>query len=171
VCAYSPRLCIVTQVEFHLRGKIKGIDGTLHDLDADRTISFNTNASNSGIPSSAQLSRANGTYSIHVFGKNGEIKKDFEVSLRFKHAFVNRSIEVLLKTDQQGVIELGELKGIQWLEYTNSYSTYKQWVLRDDAKSSLPPAIHVSAEKEFVISCPTHLPESLYSLYTTGIRS
>ncbi|GAN07735.1 conserved hypothetical protein [Mucor ambiguus] len=160
----------LTSVEFHLKGKIKGMDGTQHEVTANRTISINAAFSDSGVPSSIQLQRTSDNYFIHVFGKNGEVKKDFEVSLRFKHAFVNRNIEVLLKTDQQGIIELGELKDIQWLEYSSS-STYKQWVLRDDTQSSLPPAICVSADKDFKIACPTHLPESLYSLYTTGVRS
>lgn len=161
----------MTSVEFHLRGKVKGMDGTQHEVDANRTISIDAASNNSGVPFSIQLQRTSDNYFIHVFGKNGEVKRDFEVSLRFKHAFVNRNIEVLLKTDQQGVIELGALKDIQWFDYNSSCSTYKQWVLRDDAKSTLPPAICVSADKDFKIACPTHLPESLYSLYTTGVRS
>jgi hypothetical protein len=94
------------------------------------------------------------------------------VSLRFKHAFVNRTIDVLLKTNKEGIIELGDLKDIQWLDFANSsYFNYRQWNLRDDARSALPPAICVSAEKDFKIACPTNLPESLYSLYEIGIRS
>lgn len=80
-------------------------------------------------------------------------------------------MDVLLKTNQGGVIELGELKDIQWLDFTNSYSNYRQWDLRDDTRSALPPAVCVSAEKDFKIACPTNLPESLYSLYEIGIRS
>lgn len=164
--------CTVTSVEFHLKGKIKGIDSTQHEVEAHRTISLPAASNSSGVPVSIQLQRTSDNYFLHVFGKNGEVKKDFEVSLRFKHAFVNHHIEVLLKTDQQGVIELGALKDIQWFDYNNSsYSAYKQWVLRDDAKSTLPPAICVSADKDFKIACPTDLPESLYSLYTTGVRS
>lgn len=161
----------LTSVEFQLTGKLKGMDGTQHEVNANRTISINAASNSSGVPSSIQLQRTSDNYFIHVFGKNGEVKKDFEVSLRFKHAFVNRNIEVLLKTDQQGMIDLGKLNGIQWFDYNSSYATYKQWVLRDDSKSTLPPSICVSADKDFKIACPTDLPESLYSLYTTGVRS
>lgn len=162
---------VVTLVEFHLKGKVKGIDGTVHDIETNRNVSFDAGVSDNGIPCSIQLGKLNDNYFVHIFGKNGELKKDYEVSLRFKHAFVGRTVDVVLKTNQDGVIELGELKDIQWLDFTNPYSNYRHWVLRDDAKSALPPAICVSAEKDFKIACPTNLPESLFSLYEIGIRS
>ncbi|CEP11483.1 hypothetical protein [Parasitella parasitica] len=163
----------LTLVEFRLKGKLKGIDGSMHEVSADRSISFfePSSSGSSSLPFSVQLEKSNNIYFIRVFGKNGEPQKDYEVSLRLRHAFVNRTIDVLLKTNQEGAVELGELKDIQWLEFTNTYSTYKQWVLRDDTKSALPPAICVSAAKDFKIACSTHLPDSLYSLYTTGVRS
>ncbi|KAI8636911.1 hypothetical protein BD408DRAFT_486588 [Parasitella parasitica] len=161
----------LTFVDFHLTGKLKGIDGSMHEIGANHNISFCVGPSSRNLPCSVQLEKSNDIYFIRAFGKNGEPQKDYEVSLRLKHAFVNRTVDVLVKTNQEGAVELGELKDIQWIEFNNTYSTYKQWVFRNDINSALPPAVCVSAGKEFRIACPTSLPGSLYSLYATGIRS
>jgi hypothetical protein len=157
-------------LEFHLKAKIKTLNSnTLQSIDASHTIHYDPIANKSGIPASIHLKRsANNKYTIYAFGKNGEIKKDHEITLRFKHTFVRDPVSVLLKTNDQGFIDLGELNGIQYIDYSNSWCAYKQWPLFGDSQALLPPAVCISAHTDFKLVRTGEFDHSLYSLYRNG---
>jgi hypothetical protein len=109
-----------------------------------------------------------GGYTLHAFGKNGEVKKNHEINLGIKHTFVNRKINVLLKTNVQGFIELGELGYVQYIDYSGPMGTYKQWEIFSYMHTLLPPAVCVPANTDFKISSPISLDYSWHSLYKNG---
>lgn len=149
------------------------MDGTLQAIDVKHSIHYATPVDNSGVPASVHLRKtADDRYFIHAFGKNGESKKDYEVSLKLKHAFVQyRQVEVTLKTNDEGSIDLGKLLNIQWIEYSNTQGTYKQWLINNEKQGLLPPAICVSADTSFKVACYTaSSSDLLFSLYKVGVR-
>lgn len=165
-------VALVVNLKFRLQAKIKTLNGTLHTIDVKHRIRYESTANQRGVPASIQLRKtADNKYFIHAFGTNGEPKKDYEVSLQLKHAYLRYPyIDVNLKTNDEGSIELGELANIQWINFTNIPGDYKQWLINNDKQSLLPPAVCVSANTPFKIACssPT-LPDSLFSLYKTGV--
>ncbi|KAK9762469.1 hypothetical protein K7432_011754, partial [Basidiobolus ranarum] len=163
----------LTNLEFSLQAKIKTLNDTLKTIDVKHSIQYSSPVDHTGVPASVHLKKAvDDNYFIYAFGKNGEPKKDYEVSLKLKHAYIQyRQVEVILKTNCEGIIELGKLAGIQWIEYSNSSGAYKQWLINHNKQSLLPPAICVSTNTAFKLSCPSpSTSESLFSLYKIGVR-
>jgi hypothetical protein len=166
-------LSLVMDLKFSLQAKIKTLNDTLQTIDVEHRIQYKSPIDHSGVPASIHLRRsADGKHYIHAFGKNGEPKKNYEVSLQLKHAYVQYSdVEVSLKTNDEGTIELGKLVDVQWIKYTNSQGAYKQWLINNDKSSLLPPAVCVPANTSFKIACTSpSLSDSLFSLYKTGVR-
>lgn len=158
-------------LEFHLKAKIKNLDSnSLQSIDANHTIRYNPAVNRPGVPTSIHLKRSANQYALHAFGKNGELKKDHEITLGFKHAFVSRTISVLLKTNDQGFIDLGELENIQYIGYSGHMGTYKQWQLCSDHRSLLPPAVCISANTDFQLRPTMRFSNSLCSLYKNNDR-
>ena len=56
-----------------------------------------------------------GNYIAHIVGRNGEPKKHHQINLELNHKYqeVNNSNSILLETDSEGTINLGELKDIK----------------------------------------------------------
>jgi hypothetical protein len=163
----------VETLEFNLQAKIRTLKDTLETVNVEHRINYASPVDNTGVPASIHLRKdTEDNHFVHAFGKNGESKKNYEVSLKLKHAYVAyRPIEVTLKTNENGFVELGKLKNIQWVEYSNSHGSYKQWLVNNVKQSLLPPAVCISVNTPFKIMRPT-LPVSdlLFSLYKTGTR-
>ncbi|KAG2231590.1 hypothetical protein INT48_003690 [Thamnidium elegans] len=159
-------------LDFTLNAKIRTLNDTLEPTDFKHSISYRIPIENIGVPESVHLKKSiDGNYFIHVFGLNGEPKANYEVSLKIKHAFVTyNQVNVILKTNSEGVIELGPLPDIQWVEYSSAQVTYKQWSMNNDKKCVLPPAVCVAADTPFIIACSADVSGLLFSLYKTGIR-
>ncbi|KAG2236978.1 hypothetical protein INT48_002047 [Thamnidium elegans] len=153
-------------LDFTLTAKIRTLNDTLEPIDFKHSISYRIPVENTGVPESVHLKKSvDGNYFIHVFGLNGEPKANYEVSLKIKHAFVSYDqVHVTLKTNSEGVIELGPLPDIQWVEYSSSQVTYKQWSMNNDKKCVLPPAVCVAADTPFRIACSINVSNSLFSL-------
>lgn len=149
------------------------MNDTLETINVEHRVNYATPVDNSGVPTSVHLKKdSDGNHFVHVFGKNGEQKKNHEVSLKLKHGYVTyRSIEVTLKTNEDGFVELGKLPNIQWVEYSSPQGSYKQWLINNVKQSLLPPAVCITTDTPFKIMRPT-LPVSdlLFSLYKTGTR-
>ncbi len=161
----------MVKLNFRLVAKIKTLRGTLQNLEASHTILNKPTINNSGIPASIHLSKSrNNTYTLHAFGKNGEIRKDCEVSLRLKHLCVDRVVETLLKTNEKGIIQLGDMKDIVWIECSCARSTYKQYFLKDTFRAILPSSFCISPNTSFKISCSTDFHDAMYSLYEIGLQ-
>ncbi|KAI9254122.1 hypothetical protein EDC94DRAFT_524762 [Helicostylum pulchrum] len=159
-------------LDFTLNAKIRTLNDTLEPMDIKHSITYRIPVENTGVPESVHLKKSiDGNYFIHVFGLNGEPKANYEVSLKIKHTFVTyNQVNITLKTNNEGVIELGPLPDIQWVEYSSPQVTNKQWSMNNDKKRVLPPAICVAADTPFRIACSTDVSALLFSLYRTGVR-
>lgn len=142
-------------------------------MDIKHSINYNAPVSSSGVFTSIHLRKeTDDNYFIYAFGKNGEPKTDYEISIKLKHAFVQyRHVEVTLKSNEEGFISLGKLKNIQSIEYSNIQGAYKHWTINNENQGLLPLAICVLADTSFDVSCHTALsPDLLYSLYKIGVN-
>ncbi|KAI9470867.1 MAG: hypothetical protein EXX96DRAFT_603007 [Benjaminiella poitrasii] len=161
----------LSQLEFRLVTKIKTINGALQDLEANHRTFYDPDIEKPGNHASIHLKKSdNNIYTLHAFGKNGEIKKDYEISIRLRHMHVQHTIDVLLKTNYQGIIELGELKNIVWLECGNSRNNCKKYRLQDTVLSTIPSSVCVPVDTSFKIACSTSFQDSCYSFYETGLQ-
>lgn len=157
-------------LDIKLDAKIKTLNGKLQTISTEHSVFYGCeNENNSGqLPAIVQLRKAtNDKYLLYAFGANGEAKSEYEVTLGLKHSFLSREIDVTLKTDNKGIIDLGKLKDIQRVNYTGHLGAYKSWVLEEDS-CVLPPAVCVSKDAPFKIACSTRSPACLYSLFRTA---
>jgi len=71
-------------------------------------------------------------YVIELLGRSGEARMDRSVSLVIKHRDFKNPIQVALKTDNLGRINLGPLVDIQNVSATGPEGTSHNWVLNSD---------------------------------------
>ncbi len=76
-------------------------------------------------------------YQLMVLGKTGEPRSGKQLYLTFKHKHLSSTINSYLQTDKHGVVKLGQLKDIDYIQYSN-----RQWTLTDAALSAVPRTIH-----------------------------
>ena len=60
-----------------------------------------------------------GNYIFHLLGKNGEPKPNYQIGLKLTHNYqkeINKNQPILLESDHEGIIDLGQLKDINSLE-------------------------------------------------------
>lgn len=58
-----------------------------------------------------------GDYQFLVKNKNGEAIADCLVMLKFQHKYYHTKREIQLRTDKDGMINLGPLKNISYVRY------------------------------------------------------
>ena len=76
--------------------------------------------------------QADGQYFLELLGKTGERRSNRPVGLKFKHQDFRNTVDVTLRTNEQGRISLGNLAGIQWLRTRLNDGTDRQWNLTRD---------------------------------------
>jgi hypothetical protein len=161
----------VTYLEFELEATVKNLSGAEEKLHASFLIDYSFDSEQTAETASIQLKvTPDMKYLVYALGKNGEPKSGYEVEFQFKNVYLPNAITQILQTNDEGVIELGELSDIQYLTAIAS-GNYAKWdVLKslDETKVLLPPSFCVQANKEFKITCPTQLSESNYSIYSIG---
>jgi len=91
-------------------------------------------------------------YHVELLGKTGEPRADRAVDLRFKHRDFTRTVDVTLKTDAKGSIDLGALKDITWVRATGPEKTAATWYLPED-KTSNDPLIHALVGESIAVAC------------------
>ncbi|KAI8365074.1 hypothetical protein BD560DRAFT_402026 [Blakeslea trispora] len=159
-------------LHFHFRAKAYKMDGTLESFHKEHTINYNSVSCRTGLPAGVHLTKTKeGNYVLNAFGKNGEAKSDYEISLRFKHAFLKDSICVPMKTSAEGLINLGQLEDICYFEYYNQFGTQKQWQLQNNEDVTIPKAIVVPVHTEFKIPCTPSQVKFGCALYRLGYNS
>ncbi|MFM9117756.1 MAG: hypothetical protein ACKOU6_16520, partial [Planctomycetota bacterium] len=87
------------------------------------------------------LVRAAGKYFVELLGRTGEPKVSRAVNFVFKHRDFQEPIQVTLKTDALGRVQLGELTDIVTLTATGPEGTVHNWPLHSDSYS-YPATIH-----------------------------
>jgi len=80
-------------------------------------------------------------YYLEARGKNGEPLIDLGVSVSLKHRFFHNTVDVGLKTDQQGRCHLGALADIEHIRGALASQSDSRWQLGGSVQT-LPPALH-----------------------------
>lgn len=172
---------LVSHISVTLQAKVNTISGNFVDVRAEQLIQFEMDRLNS-ISSRFNLKRTyDNNYQIQVFGKNGEPTSGCKVKLWLKHLFQIRVIDVELQTDDNGIIELGELQHIQSIQlypsvgrmheiWNSETAELRKWVLNEDNFSTLPPAICAAENTEIKVPCNTAFSDALYSIYSFGLN-
>jgi hypothetical protein len=99
-------------ISFLLTAKVKNISQDKEEpLSASRSLTLN-GIDATEIVENPYLLRADGKYVLEVRGRNGETLADRPVAMKLKHHDFAQLVDVTLKTDAAGRIDLGELKDI-----------------------------------------------------------
>ncbi|MCA8923206.1 MAG: hypothetical protein KDD82_15430 [Planctomycetes bacterium] len=107
-----PRL---QQLSFVLRGTVKGAFGKEYPVSAVRSLSLN-GIEREACTTGVHLVRSAEGYALHVLGKNGEPRVGVAVSAQLHYRDYALTTHSRLKTDPQGVVQLGSLAGVARLE-------------------------------------------------------
>ncbi|KAI9304785.1 hypothetical protein BJ944DRAFT_240240 [Cunninghamella echinulata] len=127
---------------------------------------FSDNSDMDGL-ANYQLRKNNTEYLLNVFGKNGEPLKQRSVQLNFDHKMLYSAISITMQTDDNGIINLGQLDNISSI---NISSPWKQWSInKNQTEATLPSTIHANVDTEIKIP---FIADNDYncSLFQTGIR-
>lgn len=108
---------------------------------------------NREIVADAYLSRLDDRYLVEVLGRSGEAMPDQAVTLTFHHRHFHDSLEITLKSDARGRIDLGPLPGIASIGARGTGLLQRQWVL-DRSRVSRPAVIHAKAGEAIEIPLP-----------------
>ncbi len=81
------------------------------------------------------LVRASGKYILEVRGKTAERKMDQPVAFTIKHRDFKRAVNVTLKTDDAGRIQLGALREITYITARGPLGTAHTWRFNGDSHS------------------------------------
>ena len=131
------------QIAFSLTAKVQNLSRNEKvDLSADASFALN-GIDGSDKVEDLHLRHVAGRHSLDVLGKTGEVKPDRPVALTFKHRDFKDTVHVTLQTDVKGVVSLGELKEIEWVQARGPEGTDHKWLLPDDVHS-MPQAIHAA---------------------------
>ncbi len=111
----------VRSLTVSLSGKVEKISagGAKMDLNTSRTFQLNEIDATEFV-ADVFFSKIGGEYVLEIFGKSGEALPDRAVSISFSHESFRPSINVALKSDPEGRIKLGSLKGIGKLTVTGN---------------------------------------------------
>lgn len=102
----------------------------------------------------AHLGQFDGKWFVEVLGKSGEPLIDRAVSLAFQHRDFDRFVQVSLKTDEEGRIALGELDGIELVNFRAGGMHTRHWPLKE-ARNFVPSVLHAAAGE--AVQIPLHL--------------
>ncbi|MCX6861851.1 MAG: hypothetical protein NT050_02970, partial [Verrucomicrobia bacterium] len=89
----------------------------------------------------AFLRRSGERYWVEVLGKNGEPVPDHALPMTFHRRGFNNTVEISLRTDAQGHIDLGALADITQLEATPAPDLRRSWPLETSAQTR-PRELH-----------------------------
>jgi hypothetical protein len=139
-------LFIVETLEFKLEARVKALNGSIETVSASHC---NRYTIHDGQPTNVCLKRGiDGQYFIHVLGQNGEPKPGKEIWLALKHAYVSSEIRTSLQSNDEGIIELGQLPNIISVEYKG-----QTWNIAPEYSTPLLPSfICVEANKPFKVA-------------------
>ncbi len=91
--------------------------------------------------SSPLLGRTPAGYVLDILGKNGEPKADYAVQLQLTHRDYTDTTHVALKSDGNGRIHLGNLKGVTAVYSSGFAGKSRQWTLTANQRS-YPRSVH-----------------------------
>jgi hypothetical protein len=148
------------------------LSGTLRTLRGDDIVlntheqTFRVNGDDTTATTyGSQLVRTVEGHSIELRGKNGEPKPNRVVAIKLWHPDFRDAMELSLRTDATGRIELGPLAGFDCVQFDSDGA--QQWIPLDTAHANLPSALHGLAGETLRVpyqgksTSPTHAEFSL----------
>jgi hypothetical protein len=122
----------LASLNFTLRGKVQNLslNEKMH-LEFSKSIAVN-GISHTDKTEALHLRRTRDEFRIELLGKTGEPRPDRAVHLTLKHRDFKRIIDVTLKTNRDGHIDLGNLADIVKLTASGPEKTTRTWRLDRD---------------------------------------
>lgn len=148
-------------LEFALEGRVPQVSkgGVPQSLKASRKFELN-GIDRGGLIADLHLGKhADGGYLVEVLGKSGEPISDRVIQFTFDHEDYRNTLNFYLKSDESGVIALGELDGIETVSTNGPGLPRRQWSLQQDSVT-IPEVIH-AMEGEPVQIALASVPETL----------
>ncbi len=141
-------------VSVKLSGGIESIvkPGETFELDDSRSFPVN-GVESQELSADSHLSRLGENYVVQVLGRSGEALPDRAVTFAFQHRQFNEGIEVVLKSDERGHVDLGHLPGIVSITSRASGLPGRFWILDKD-RVSRPTALHAKVGEVVEIPLP-----------------
>ena len=158
------------RVEAFIEAKVESLSGA-KKITLKDSISLSINSIDQGTQvASALLNQSSAGYTLEIRGKNGESFADYPVSITCKHVDFRRTRSHMLKTDNNGRIELGYLPNIQWIQTQATIS--QKWELEKHAvgRSLLPGLVHTNVGDSLSFPFPrlnNRFPANEFSLFET----
>ena len=119
----------LSKICFELKAKIKNISkNKKEDLYANAKFELN-GMDQSNTFENLLLNHEKDSYSLEVLGKNGEPRINRSVEIELKHKYFCDRITKNLKTDNNGCIQLGALKDIDYIKASCSNNNSYKWNL------------------------------------------
>ena len=91
------------------------------------------------------LYRPDKNYVLDVLGKNGEPNPEAAISLTFKHRYFRDPIDITLKTNKNGRLQLSSLEGIDWMEARLPDNVSRRWPL-NSGRVQISGVIHAQVD-------------------------
>lgn len=114
-------------LNFTLSGKVENLSrGRKDDLAESKLYFINGMDMGPGIEG-LHFRHINGNYCIDVLGKSGEQRPDKPVYLNLKHRDFKREVHVLMQSDENGRVNLGELKDIVYVKARSAEEQTYTW--------------------------------------------
>ncbi len=105
-------------------------------LDLETSDAFELNGiDRTAATEDAHLTRADGGYWLEILGKTGEPEVDRPIMVSLKHREFRQPVQVALKTDAAGRIQLGKLTGIDSVQANLPQGTSQSWTLTSDRQT------------------------------------
>ena len=122
----------LTSLTIGLRGKVQNLS-----LNEKEDLSFAKLMAVNGIhhtdkTEALHLRHTDRALRIELLGKGGESRSGRAVHLTVKHRDFTQAVDVILKTDRSGSIDLGELVDIVQITARGPENTFRTWTLEQD---------------------------------------
>lgn len=125
----------LAQITFTLKAKVQNLSQNHKvDLAASETLVLNQIDKTEKVDD-LHLARYAGGYVVELLGRSGEPKRDRPVALAIKHRDFRDPVQVTLKTDARGRVDLGPLTDIASVTATGPQGTTHAWTLPADQRT------------------------------------
>ncbi len=128
-------------VQLRLEARVENVSASEREtLTVEKSFALNGIDTTKNIDA-LHLGFVEGEYVLDLLGKSGEVKAHHAVSITVKHHDFRDPLVVALETDADGRVQLGELRGIEWVAAEGPDGQDRRWRLSSD-QSLVPTTIH-----------------------------
>ena len=104
----------------------------------------------------AHLLRSGGEFLLEIRGKSGENRPKQGVTLELKSRFLKKPITVSMQSNSDGLIELGDLAGIDWIAAQCTAGPKRNWKLEPDGQTHYQ-SVHSAVGEIVRVAAPPEL--------------